>query len=105
MTDTDTKALRERMASRREDGYVYTSDVSIDEVEALLDELDRLRAENEGYPGIAHDLEKLRAENERLRGVATAWLAFSSDVQASDAAGDDWLESLRARTSAALEGK
>jgi hypothetical protein len=42
----------------------------------------------------------LHVEIERLRALLTEWLVFANDVGASDAAGHDWLEGLRARTRA-----
>ena len=47
-----------------------------------------------------HDCQAMRAEVERLRAVLADWLVFANDVGASDAAGHDWLEDLRARSRA-----
>ena len=50
--------------------------------------------------------EILNMENqvsEHEKQILRDWLDFSSDVQPGCAAGAEWLESLRARTSAALD--
>lgn len=102
--------LREVLSGTYESGWPsneYECDV-YEQVVALRAERDVISKENANliadrafYIG---ETDKFRNEVERLRAVTTDWLVFSSDVQASCAAGNDWLDSLKARTSAALEG-
>lgn len=65
---------------------------------ALSERICELRAEPEGYPGIAHDLETMRAENARLEAAwdsafaqATRNGAEAGRLRSALAALDDWL--------------
>ena len=42
--------------------------------------------------------EQLSRDLAKAREVLKDWLEFAADVQASDAAGQDWLDGLKART-------
>jgi hypothetical protein len=61
----------------------------------------KLRGKKEEYRIILPDRarEQLIHEN-RIKRILNDWLEFSSDVQASCAAGDEWLKNLKGRTKA-----
>ena len=47
--------------------------------------------------------EQLSRDLAKAREVLKDWLEFAADVQASDAAGQDWLDGLKARTEEVLK--
>jgi hypothetical protein len=90
---TDLQELRALVAEASE---------ACGEVIGARADMDLIVAAVNALPALLDRLEQAEARNARLERVAEDWLKFAIDVQTSDAAGMDWLDNLKARTSAAL---
>lgn len=58
----------------------------------------RADANYEAVISCTAEIDRRRKEKELLLSVLKDWQEFAADVRASDAAGQDWLDELKART-------